>query len=142
MGGNGLNRFYKNNGGNSFTYYRIGSTDADNTTSIRLADLNKDGYLDVVAFNDYGTAAQADKYYLYNTGTTNPYQANGTTIESGAIRDQAGVLGDINNDGKTDLVMGIYTTTNNPNVANVYDRVFLNTDWAWSGFETAPSSVI
>ena len=62
---NGLNRFYKNNGGGSFTYYRIGTTDADDTTSIRLADLNKDGYLDVVAFNDYGgtpAAAQADKY--------------------------------------------------------------------------------
>ena len=84
MGGrvNGLNRFYKNNGGGSFTYYRIGATDADDTASIRLADLNKDGYLDVVAFNDYGAAAQADKYYLYNTGTTNPYQANGTAIES------------------------------------------------------------
>ena len=52
MGGNGLNRFYKNNGGNSFSYYRIGSTDVDDTSSIRLADLNKDGYLDVVAFND------------------------------------------------------------------------------------------
>ena len=113
MGGNGLNRFYKNNGGNSFSYYRIGTTDADDTTSIRLADLNKDGYLDVVAFNDYGTAAQADKYYLYNTGTTNPYAANGTAIESAAIRDQAGVLGDLNNDGNVDLIMGIYTTTNN-----------------------------
>ncbi len=126
MGGNGLNRFYKNNGDNSFTYYKIGTTDADDTTSIRLADLNKDGYLDVVAFNDYGTAAQVDKYYLYNTGTTNPYQANGTAIESAAIRDQAGAVGDINNDGSTDLIMGIYTTTNNPNVGGtVNDRVFL-----------------
>ena len=120
MGGNGQNRFYKNNGGGSFSYYRIGASDADDTSSIRLADLNRDGYLDVVAFNDYGTAAQADKYYLYNTGTTNPYQANGTAIESPAIRDQAGVLGDLNNDGNVDLIMGIYATRQH------YDRVFLN----------------
>ena len=54
--------FTRNNGGGSFTSYKIGSsTDTDDTTSIRLADLNKDGYLDVVAFNDYGTAAQADE---------------------------------------------------------------------------------
>ena len=77
-----------------------------------------------MAFNDYGTAAQVDKYYLYNTGTANPYQANGTAIESAAIRDQAGVLGDLNNDGNVDLIMGIYTTTNNPNVTNITTGCF------------------
>ena len=64
---------------------------------------------------------------LYKTGTTNPYSANGTAIETLAIRDQAGVLGDLNNDSNVDLIMGIYTTTNNPNVGGtVNDRVFLN----------------
>ncbi len=105
MGDNGLNRFYKNNGGGSFSYLPIGS-ETDNTTSIRLADLNRDGYLDVVAFNDYGTTNQTDKYYLYNPGTSNPYQANGTGIENPAIRNQAGVLGDLDNDGNVDLIMG------------------------------------
>lgn len=127
MGDNGLNRFYKNNGNGSFSYFPIGS-ETDNTTSIRLADLNKDGHLDVVAFNDFnGTTPQADKYYLFNTGTTNPYAANGTVIESAAIGDRAGVLGDVNKDGDVDLIMGIYTTNNNPNVGGtVNDRVFLN----------------
>ena len=142
MGGNGKNRLYKNNGSNSFSYYQIGPADADNTTSIRLADLNKDGYLDVVAFNGVnGTTPQADKYYLYDTGQANPYVAKGTAIESAAIIDQAGVLGDINNDGKTDLIMGIYTTTNN-SVATVNDRVLLNSEWAWTGFETGQGTTI
>lgn len=140
MGGNGLNRFYKNNGSGSFSYYKIGSTDADNTASIRLADLNKDGYLDVVAFNDFnGTTPQVDKYYLYNAGTTNPYQANGTAIESAAIGDRAGVLGDVNKDGNVDLIMGIYTTTNNPNVGGaVNDRVFLNQGFNYSTLAQSP----
>ena len=77
-----------------------------------------------------GAAAQSDKYYLYNTGTTNPYSANGTAIESAAIRTQAGVLGDINKDGYVDLIMGIYTTANQPSgVTTVNDRVLLNVEW-------------
>ena len=95
-----------------------------------------------MAFNDVnGATPQADKYYLYDTGQANPYAAKGTAIESAAIIDQAGVLGDINNDGKTDLIMGIYTTTNN-SVATVNDRVLLNSEWAWTGFETGQGTTI
>jgi hypothetical protein len=86
-------------------------TQADDTRSIALGDLNNDGDLDVVA----GNHTVASLVYLNNgNGTFVPPTAS-TTL--GANATQSVVLGDVDGDGDLDIAMGNY---------NELNRLYLN----------------
>ncbi len=104
--------------------------------SIDLGDLNKDGYLDIVA----GIHGDNDAFYINDgQGNFTPYYFDGT---SGGTVDVA--LGDFNADGFLDFVAGV-RDTNDPN-GDFTDLVILNQGFdannQWLGFETDPNNYI
>ncbi len=76
--------FYRNDGSGNFTAFNIGPTDNTNSGSIRLADVNHDGCLDVLVGNYNGTPS---KYYLFDKATigtdNNPFAAAGVNFGAG-----------------------------------------------------------
>ena len=79
---------------------------ADDSRSIALGDLNNDGYLDVVAGNN----AVASLVYLSNGNGTFVTPAASTTL--GANATQSVVLGDVDGDGDLDIAVGNYGEQN------------------------------
>ncbi len=98
-------RLYLNNGTDTPWVGVTGSditSDTGNTQAIALADVDSDSDLDLVRVN----GGQRDKLYL-NAGTFNPWQGtNGSTFSSDTNARRAVAMGDINNDGWLDLVVG------------------------------------
>jgi hypothetical protein len=110
------NRLYLNNGtsapfnGVAGSYITI---DAHNTRAIALSDMDADGDLDVVV----GNYAETNRLYL-NNGTTDPFNGvTGSDITANAHDTWSVVIGDMDDDGDVDLVVG------NDNAAN---RLYLN----------------
>ncbi len=105
------NRLYLNNGTASPFSAVSGSdisSDAHNTYSIALGDVDRDGDLDLVAGND----AQTNRLYL-NDGTAAPFGVvTGTDISSDAHNTYSIALGDVDRDGDLDLVAGNDAQTN------------------------------
>jgi len=104
--GNGhqVNKLYLNNGTadpfDSINGTNIG-TDTDNTQAIALGDVDGDGFLDLVA-GDSGFS----KLYL-NNRTVNPFEnVAGKNINTDSSNTFAIALGDLNGDGKLDVVIG------------------------------------
>jgi hypothetical protein len=127
LAGNQLqtNRLYLNNGtaapwpGASGTNI---TTDVDNTFAMTLGDVDRDGYLDLVA----GNYAQANHLYL-NTGMAAPsvgFSSADVTADAGSTLSVA--LGDVDGDGDLDLVAGNGAQAN---------RLYLNTGTTdpWGG---------
>ena len=87
--------------------------DVSATNSIALGDVDNDGDLDLVV----GNFDQPNVLYK-NNGTDDPwYRARKYEIPSNANKTYSVALGDVNNDGKLDLVVGNYGQSN---------QVFLN----------------
>jgi hypothetical protein len=111
-GNNGqTNRLYINNGSadpfSGVTGSDI-SSDANNTGSIALGDVDGDGDLDLVA-GDYD---QANRLYI-NNGSADPFSAvSGTNISSDAHATRSIALADVDGDGDLDLAAGNYNQTN------------------------------
>jgi hypothetical protein len=89
------------------------TSDADNTNSVALGDINLDGYLDVVA----GNFNQLNRWY-FNNGTDNPFEgAEVIDVGTETSNTEEIALADINRDGRLDLLTG---NLGQPN------RVYLN----------------
>ena len=107
----GGDQLYLNNGlqagawqGFATSPIALGTGTAPDTTAVALADVNGDGYLDVVAANT-GTTSDI---YLNNgsTGSTwNQFNTTPTTLTTGAGATSI-ATGDVNGDGAVDLVLG------------------------------------
>ncbi|MCJ8319480.1 MAG: FG-GAP-like repeat-containing protein [Colwellia sp.] len=99
----GINQLYINNGTSDafsgVTPINIG-TDSDLTTDIAIADIDKDGDLDVIAGN-WGTS----KYYL-NNDTADPFNGvtTGIDINPSFIRLERIEVIDVNKDGDLDVL--------------------------------------
>jgi hypothetical protein len=78
------------------------STDADNTNSVALGDVNKDGYLDLVA----GNFGQPNRYYQNNRSADPFAGVMGSEISSDVGNTEEVALADVNRDGNLDLVVG------------------------------------
>ncbi len=104
-GNTSVNRLYLNNGGDPWNGFAAGSditSDSDNTRSVALGDLDRDGDLDLVAVNDNAT----DRLYL-NDGTTSPFATvAGIDISSDVDHTESVALGDVDGDGTLDIVAG------------------------------------
>jgi hypothetical protein len=102
-----VNRLYLNNGSadpfNGVTGSNI-SSDAHNTNSIALGDVDGDSDLDLVA----GNASQPNRLYL-NNGTADPFNSvDGSNISSDDDYTVSVALFDVDRDGNLDLVAGNY----------------------------------
>ncbi len=105
------NRLYLNNGTadpfSSVTGTNI-SSDAHNTWSIALGDVDGDGDLDLVAGND----GQTNRLYL-NNGSADPFNGvSGSDISSDAHATRFIVLADVDEDDDLDMVAGNYVQAN------------------------------
>ena len=117
------NRLYLNNGTVNPFDGVVGidiTSDAHNTTSVALGDVNGDTFPDLVV----GNAGQPNRLYL-NNQTGNPFTA-GTNISGDAHDTRAIALGDMNGDLRLDVVAGNSGSTN---------RLYLN-DGSGDPFDT------
>ena len=100
----GVDRLYHNSAApeafNSIVDASIDTT-SYNTVSINVGDFNNDGNLDVVAGVDGGI----NKLNIHN-GSQNPFGDASVNIGSDASSTQALAVGDINKDGRLDIVAG------------------------------------
>ncbi|MEW6358544.1 MAG: FG-GAP-like repeat-containing protein [Planctomycetota bacterium] len=103
--------WYDNSGGDFEIYLRrwvvasaVGS-DTDNTNSVALGDVNRDGWLDLVV----GNYDQTNKVYLNNKGGG---FGSGTAIAPDADNTTAIAVGDVDRDGRIDVVAGNFNEPN------------------------------
>jgi hypothetical protein len=103
----GCTEIWKNNGGGDFT---LSQTLPDSSWRARFVDVNNDGNTDLVLGDMYGT----NKNYrvLLNNGTGYFNTASLDTFASGWSSNDALWDGDINNDGRKDLIVGVMGGSN------------------------------
>jgi hypothetical protein len=103
------NRLYMNDGGSSPGWSGSDVTaDAHNTYAVALGDVDRDGDLDLLA----GNMSQTTRGYE-NNGTADPFNGvSGDDITADAHNTTSLVLGDIDRDGRVDLVVGNWEQAN------------------------------
>jgi hypothetical protein len=127
---NQTNRLYLNNGtGNPFN--GVGSSpisaDTNSTRALALADIDRDGDLDLIAGNG-GAPGQPNWLYL-NNGTADPFSGvTGSDITADSQNTFAVAVADVTGDGDPDVVAGSY---NQPN--RLYRRVLYHTAHGQAG---------
>ena len=126
-----INKLYLNDGDedpfDTASAINIGVNTGD-TTAIALGDIDRDGDLDVIS----GDYRQTNKLYL-NNRVTPPFSdlSSWIDITGDSERTYSVVLGDINNDGNLDVVIG-----NTDSEEGHYNRLYLN-DGIGNPFDTA-----
>ncbi|MEJ2698046.1 MAG: VCBS repeat-containing protein [Desulfuromonadales bacterium] len=97
------------------------TADKDHSTAVVLGDLNGDGLLDVVIGNT-GTLTGAKNRLYLNNGTSLPFHGvEGLDITTDAHKTSSLALGDFNEDGHLDLVVG-----NTGTLSGTKNRLYLN----------------
>jgi Domain of unknown function (DUF4347)/FG-GAP-like repeat/Bacterial Ig domain len=110
--------WYRNDGGTTFSAIRVGSGDAgDDAESVRLADLDRDGDLDILLANR--NSGQFERYHLFDSSTGQ--FDSGHDIGTTAYQSYSCAVGDIDNDGDLDFIAG---------VRDAQDRLFVNQGFA------------
>ncbi len=110
------NRVYLNTGNGFSTTPAWMDADGDNTMDVTWADVNKDGYLDLIAVNE----GAADKIYFNNNGilsTTPGWMSTETNRGANSV-----FCNDFNNDGFIDLAV----SDNSQIQAGGFFKLFLN----------------
>jgi hypothetical protein len=93
-----------NNGNDTFTFETTYSSGGDTATSVAVADVNGDGKPDLLVTNNGdGTSSSGSVSVLFGNGDGTFQPA--VTYSSGAIYTDALAIGDVNGDGKIDLVV-------------------------------------
>ncbi|HEX5421481.1 MAG TPA: FG-GAP-like repeat-containing protein [Gammaproteobacteria bacterium] len=129
MNANQTNVDCLNDGNAHFTCHMIGA-DADNSESGALADLNGDGFLDVVAGN-YGSPAtpQSVKVYLNTTNPADPFDS-ATAAYATDANNPTGVhrvaVADLDNDGDLDIILSTAGMTSPDDAPATTNRVLFN----------------
>jgi hypothetical protein len=126
-GNTGANRLYLNNG-TAAPFSGVSgsdiSSDAHETRSVALGDVDGDGDLDVVA----GNYISAHRLYL-NNGTADPFNGvSGSKVSADLLYTVSVVLGDVDGDGDLDLVAG-----NRYQANRLYRRVLYHTGQGQAG---------
>ena len=95
-------RLYRNNGNNTFTNVskEAGITHEGYGLGVSVADINEDGWPDIFVSNDY---ISNDLFYINNKNGTFTDVA-GTSFKHTSYSAMGNDIGDINNDGRPDLV--------------------------------------
>ena len=110
-----VNKLYINDGSTTPFINTIGTpigVETDSSRVVVLDDLDQDGDLDLVVANVGGT----DKYYL-NNGTATPFDASSVavalpnTANPVSPTSYGAVIGDIDNDGNNDIIVGDFGAT-------------------------------
>ncbi|MDH5389217.1 MAG: FG-GAP-like repeat-containing protein [Gammaproteobacteria bacterium] len=123
-----------NNGGNNLLHLNNGTptpftgagtnvsnvAETDVTRDLVLADLNRDGYLDVIA----GNQGINDKIYFHSGNPSSPYGVAPTSVYPINFNTRVIRAADIDNDGDIDLVTGNDSTVSGDNTGG--NAVFLN----------------
>jgi hypothetical protein len=125
-----INQVFLNNGTSDPFNGVIGkdiSTDSQDSISIALGDVDKDGDLDLVVGNKTGGSdysKQINKLYL-NNGTPDPFGGVvGKDISSDSDLTSSVALGDVDGDGDLDLVTGVRKSF--PSGKMSINRLYLN----------------
>ncbi len=114
--------WYKNLGNGSFSAKTVISSSYNDIAAVRLLDIDEDGLKDLVV-GDHNTGLSWIKNMgqgFFGTKQSLPYNSYLTTLE----------VGDMNNDGKEDIIVGqlsgdsLYYIRNTGNGVFVYDSMF------------------
>jgi hypothetical protein len=124
-------RIYINNG----TTFNENSTWGQNTTnlgygSLALGDIDNDGDLDFIAMGDQGGGNGIVKVFINNGSTFNENIIWGSNFSGINAFNGALALGDVDNDGRLDIVLaGAYPTDHNRVYINNGSSFIRNSNW-------------
>ena len=100
LSGSGIEIFLQNGAGGMDPGVLHGSNNAD---KVRIADMNNDGRMDIVGMGNFYPTDKVIDIFLQNADGTLPNQPQTYTVVEGFLEDMN--VGDLNNDGRMDIVI-------------------------------------